>query len=106
MSVLSLGVVDYDPLVLYALRGLVQRSSERIRLLWSVRSRRAALRHLAADEPTPDVILVDAVSDRSKESAPLEKEASQALRPFGHCSARSKCGNCLRAGRRAAPDRG
>ena len=78
MSALSLGVVDHDPLVLYALRDLVQRSSERIRLLWSVRSRRAALRHLAADEPTPDVILVDTVSDRSEESAPLEKEASQA----------------------------
>ena len=78
MSVLSLGVVDYDPLVLYALRDLVQRSSERIRLLWSVRSRRAALRHLAADEPTPDVILVDTVSDRSEESAPLEEKASQA----------------------------
>ena len=78
MSVLSLGVVDYDPLVLYALRDLVQRSSERIRLLWSVRSRRAALRYLAADEPTPDVILVDTVSDRSEESAPLEEKASQA----------------------------
>ena len=78
MSVLSLGVVDYDPLVLYALRDLVQRSSERIRLLWSVRSRRAALRHLAADEPTPDVSLVDTVSDRSEESAPLEEKASQA----------------------------
>ncbi len=48
---LSLGIVDYDPLALYALRDLVLRSSERIRLLWSVRSRRAALRRLAALPP-------------------------------------------------------
>ena len=52
-AVLSLGIVDYDPLALYALRDLVRRSSERIRLLWSVRSRRAALRRLAAVEPVP-----------------------------------------------------
>ena len=69
---LSLGIVDYDPLALYALRDLVLRSSERIRLLWSVRSRRAALRRLAAVEPVPDVILIDSeLSDDSGRTAPL-----------------------------------
>lgn len=76
---LSLGIVDYDPLALYALRDLVLRSSERIRLLWSVRSRRAALRRLAAVEPVPDVILIDSeLSDDSGRAAPLTREASQA----------------------------
>ena len=76
---LSLGIVDYDPLALYALRDLVLRSSERIRLLWSVRSRRAALRRLAAVEPVPDVILIDSeLSDDSGRTAPLAREASQA----------------------------
>jgi len=78
-AVLSLGIVDYDPLALYALRDLVLRSSERIRLLWSVRSRRAALRRLAAVEPVPDVILIDSeLSDDSGRAAPLTREASQA----------------------------
>ena len=78
-AVLSLGIVDYDPLALYALRDLVLRSSERIRLLWSVRSRRAALRRLAAVEPVPDVILIDSeLSDDSGREAPLTREASQA----------------------------
>ena len=76
---LSLGIVDYDPLALYALRDLVLRSSERIRLLWSVRSRRAALRRLAAVEPVPDVILIDSeLSDDSGRTAPLAREASEA----------------------------
>ena len=78
-AVLSLGIVDYDPLALYALRDLVLRSSERIRLLWSVRSRRAALRRLAAVEPVPDVILIDSeLSDDSGREVPLTREASQA----------------------------
>ena len=78
-AVLSLGIVDYDPLALYALRDLVLRSSERIRLLWSVRSRRAALRRLAAVEPVPDVILIDSeLSDDSGRTAPLAREASEA----------------------------
>ena len=76
---LSLGIVDYDPLALYALRDLVLRSSERVRLLWSVRSRRAALRRLAAVEPVPDVILIDSeLSDDSGRTAPLAREASEA----------------------------
>ena len=76
---LSLGIVDYDPLALYALRDLVRRSSERVRLLWSVRSRCAALRRLAAVEPVPDVILIDSeLSDDSGRAAPLTREASQA----------------------------
>ena len=78
-AVLSLGIVDYDPLALYALRDLVRRSSERVRLLWSVRSRCAALRRLAAVEPVPDVILIDSeLSDDSGRAAPLTREASQA----------------------------
>ena len=76
---LSLGIVDYDPLALYALRDLVRRSSERVRLLWSVRSRCAALRRLVAVEPVPDVILIDSeLSDDSGREAPLTREASQA----------------------------
>ena len=76
---LSLGIVDYDPLALYALRDLVLRSSERIRLLWSVRSRRAALRRLAAVEPVPDVILIDSeLSDDSGRAVPLTRKASEA----------------------------
>ena len=76
---LSLGIVDYDPLALYALRDLVLRSSERVRLLWSVRSRCAALRRLVAVEPVPDVILIDSeLSDDSGRAAPLTREASQA----------------------------
>ena len=76
---LSLGIVDYDPLALYALRDLVRRSSERVRLLWSVRSRCAALRRLVAVEPVPDVILIDSeLSDDSGRAAPLTREASQA----------------------------
>lgn len=78
-AVLSLGIVDYDPLALYALRDLVLRSSERVRLLWSVRSRCAALRRLVAVEPVPDVILIDSeLSDDSGRAAPLTREASQA----------------------------
>jgi len=77
--VLSLGIVDYDPLALYALRDLVLRSSERVRLLWSVRSRCAALRRLVAVEPVPDVILIDSeLSDDSGRTAPLAREASEA----------------------------
>ena len=76
---LSLGIVDYDPLALYALRDLVLRSSERVRLLWSVRSRCAALRRLVAVEPVPDVILIDSeLSDDSGRTAPLAREASEA----------------------------
>ena len=78
-AVLSLGIVDYDPLALYALRDLVLRSSERVRLLWSVRSRCAALRRLVAVEPVPDVILIDSeLSDDSGRTAPLAREASEA----------------------------
>jgi hypothetical protein len=75
MSALSLGLVDHDPLVLYALQDLVQRSAEKIRLLWSVRSHRAALRRLASVRPAPDAILLS--DDVADEAVLLVRAASE-----------------------------
>lgn len=74
----SFGIVDHDPLALYALRDLARKSAEGVRVLWTAPSCAVALRCLTAVDPEPDVVLVDErTSHASTAFAPLLKRASR-----------------------------
>ena len=84
----SLGVIDHDPLVLYAVRRLVGQSKEKIHLLWTARSCGVALGKMSQENNIPHLILMDPFCDGAAAPLTLRK-----LRSLGAAVAIMVAGN-------------